>query len=234
MIWLLKQRYKAMLLALLLMIVIYPALQTHLGTRLIFDVCRTVLFSIAFAIIWRDRSLRIAGLVLGTPAIVGVWMNLTHDTEPPAPVQAAYFLVIALFLSTTIVAILRGVYQRETVTLDSIYAAFCSYLLIGIVFANLYALLEVVTPGSFSMTESLQGKFESLVGSHYLLVYFSMITLTTVGFGDITPANEASRGLALMEAVLGQFYIAVLVAELIGRRVAQAFVDRESESSERD
>jgi hypothetical protein len=56
-----------------------------------------------------------------------------------------------------------------------------------------------------------------------VLTYFSFITLTTLGYGDITPGSGAARGLAMVEAIMGQFYIAVLVAELVGRRVSQTF-----------
>jgi hypothetical protein len=61
---------------------------------------------------------------------------------------------------------------------------------------------------------------------HFQLTYFSFVTLTTVGYGDITPAREGPRGLAVVEAMVGQFYVAVLLGELIGKRVSHALEDR--------
>jgi voltage-gated potassium channel Kch len=57
---------------------------------------------------------------------------------------------------------------------------------------------------------------------YFLLAYFSLVTLATVGYGDITPATELARSLAVVEAIVGQFYIAVLIADLIGKKLSQA------------
>jgi hypothetical protein len=85
-----------------------------------------------------------------------------------------------------------------------------------------YSLLEAVAPGSFRLRQDLATPVHDPERRQFLLTYFSPVTLTTVGYGDITPGSDPARGLAAVEAVLGQFYIAVLIAELIGKRVAQA------------
>jgi hypothetical protein len=75
-----------------------------------------------------------------------------------------------------------------------------------------------VAPGSFGGLPPAAGGPHA----HFLLTYFSFVTLTTVGYGDITPAGDTARALAMIEAVAGQFYLAVLIAELVGKRLAQA------------
>src|SRR5204863_7015600 len=99
---------------------------------------------------------------------------------------------------------------------DSIYGAFCGYLLVGLIFGHLYRCLEALSPGSFHGNADFMAHVQDERYTHFLLVYFSFVTLTTVGYGDITPASEATRGLAVVEAVIGQFYLAVLIGELIG------------------
>ena len=73
-------------------------------------------------------------------------------------------------------------------------------------------------PGSFRGIDPGAGGHRT----HFLFTYFSFITLTTVGYGDITPGGDTARALALVESVAGQFYLAVLIADLVGKRVAQA------------
>jgi hypothetical protein len=101
-----------------------------------------------------------------------------------------------------------------------VLGAFCGYLLLGVLFGHLYCIMEYSTPGSFEGRGLVPQLLPAGGRLHYILTYFSMITLTTLGYGDIVPATDAARGLSAVEAITGQFYIAVLIAELIGRRFA--------------
>jgi hypothetical protein len=78
------------------------------------------------------------------------------------------------------------------------------YLLLGLAFGHLYCLLEAVAPGSFRLREDLAAPVHDPGRRQFLLTYFSLVTLTTVGYGDITPGSDPARGLAAVEAVLGQ------------------------------
>jgi hypothetical protein len=138
------------------------------------------------------------------------------------PIAVGFQLVAAIFLSFTVATILRTVYREGQVSADSVFGAFCGYVLVGVAFGHLYGLSDLVAPGSFQAREEFVAQFQDPNRRHFLLTYFSLVTLTTVGYGDITPATDLARGLAAVEAIVGQFYIAVLVAELIGKRVAQA------------
>jgi len=91
----------------------------------------------------------------------------------------------------------------------------CVYLILGVFGAVLYFLLETVLPGSFA---GLDDYDENLW--FWRLLYFSFVTLSTLGYGDITPANAFSESMAYLEAIVGQFYIAVLVASLVGMYIA--------------
>ena len=109
--------------------------------------------------------------------------------------------------------------------MDVVAGALCGYLLIGVAFGHFYSLAELRIPGSFNGVDPHLSKPQS----HLALTYFSFATLTTVGYGDITPARPTVRSMAAAEAVIGQFYLAVLVADLVGKRIAQA-LSRDSSS----
>jgi hypothetical protein len=97
--------------------------------------------------------------------------------------------------------------------------------------ALLYAVIEVTQPGSFQATGKMADSLTSVEGRGPVLIYYSFVTMTTVGYGDITPVSPPARTLAWLEAMTGQFYIAVLVAGLVGIRLSQGPVKRNDGSS---
>jgi hypothetical protein len=111
---------------------------------------------------------------------------------------------------------LRGIYARPTVTAESVSASLTVYLLLGTIWANAYALLEYLSAGSFY---GLAG--EGIVVARRELFYYSFVTLTTLGYGDIGPTSEVARSLVISEAVVGQLYLVVLVASLVGMFLSQ-------------
>ncbi len=100
------------------------------------------------------------------------------------------------------------------ITLNRIFGALCIYLLLGVLWAVLFGLVDVLAPGAFRVLDA-QHK-EPLEN----LLYYSFVTLTTLGYGDVTPLHPVARTLAYLEAVVGQLFIAVLIASLVGRRTA--------------
>jgi hypothetical protein len=105
------------------------------------------------------------------------------------------------------------------VTGDIVSGALCVYLLIGLVWAFLFMLLESVHPGSFQLgAGATTAANPGHPGPAYLslFLYFSFVTLSTVGYGDILPLTGPARGLAALEGIIGQFYMAVLVARFVG------------------
>ena len=104
-------------------------------------------------------------------------------------------------------------------------------MLIRLIFGHVFCLVELLAPGSFRGGEAVADSFQNEDARRSLLNYLSFVTLTTVGFGDVSPATSATRWLAVVEAILGQFYIAILVAELVGKRVGQALSEPRSQSS---
>jgi hypothetical protein len=211
-----------MLLALGMLMIVYPILRGAFSTRLLFDALLTTVFLAAFFMIFAQQRLRFVAFVLGVPTIVGAWIDYVIPGLPRLALLACFHLVAALFFGFTVAIILHAIHKQEGVSGDAIYAAFCGYVLVGLTFGHFYGLAETLNPGSFQASEQVRTQMQANDRHHLLLTYFSFITLTTVGYGDITPGTGVVRSLAVVEAIVGQFYIAVLIGELIGKRVSQA------------
>lgn len=125
-------------------------------------------------------------------------------------------LSMLIFLVLSSVAVLRHVMFPGPVDLNRIVGAFCVYLMIGVFGAVLYYFLQTVVPGSFAGLESYDER-----QWFWRLLYFSFVTLSTLGYGDITPANAFSESVAYLQAIIGQFYIAVVIASLVGSYIAE-------------
>jgi len=120
------------------------------------------------------------------------------------------------FLMWVLVVVLREVFRPTTTELDAVIGALCGFLLILMVFMRLHGLLEALDPGSYQANGS-----PLAASSDVMLIavfqYFSTVTLTTVGFGDIVPVMPAARMVTGLEAIVGQLYLAVVIATLVGR-----------------
>ena len=120
-----------------------------------------------------------------------------------------YLLVICSLIFST-VALVAHVSQAETVEKSTVLCAINSYLLIGLTASVLFLTVDFVVPSSFAIIESEPGSL-----SHY--IYFGFVTLSTLGYGDITPAAPLARSLAIFVALGGQLYLVIVMALIIGK-----------------
>jgi voltage-gated potassium channel len=229
--WLLRRRFLALLLTLILLVVVYPVSRDFFGTGLLYEALVTLVFLAGFLVIFARRASRVTALILGLPTLVLNWQARLLPNLSGPPLAISFHVFAALFLGFTASVILREIYKEERVSADSVYGAFCGYLVVALAFGHLYCLVEIVTPGAFVGSVEFTAQLRDEELRYFQLVYFSLVTITTVGYGDITPRSGAARALASVEAVLGQFYVAVLIAELIGKRVAQAVSGPQSGST---
>jgi len=153
----------------------------------------------------------LATVIVGGLALAAALASLAF---PEAHLLAARAVLGAAFMGFLSMVILREVLQGGTIDVDKIYGAVCAYLLVGICWAGIYSFVEQMRPGSLTLPALAAGR--PTASRTELFLYFSFVTLATLGYGDILPTVPTTRTLAWMEAVFGQFYIAVLVARLVG------------------
>jgi len=198
-----------LLIALALLFTFAPFVEEIEGGELILSILFSlVLLSAVLAVAERKRVLVIA-LVLAVPAVGGRWINHFR----PNLVPPAVFLVAGLVLIIFVVwHLLRFVLRAPSVNVEVLCASISAYLMLGLMWTMAYWLVDQLTPGgAFSFntnagTRSMNG---------FTGFYFSFITLSTVGYGDITPVSRIARWLAAMEAMTGLLYVAVLIARLV-------------------
>jgi voltage-gated potassium channel Kch len=131
------------------------------------------------------------------------------------PTVAGGFLSIATLIFICFV-ILRRIFEHPVVTSSTVSASLVVYLALGVSWAQVYRLVEHFNPGSFT---GLSGT--GVVDVQRDLFYYSYVTLATLGYGDISPVSPEARSLAITEAVVGQIYLVVLVAGLVGMHLTQ-------------
>ena len=127
------------------------------------------------------------------------------------------YLLFVIYFGLLIYSYIIHLARFQKVTINILYAALCLYLIIGLFWGALYTLLYEVSPGAYSgaLLDKAQGNIL------HEFNYFSMVTLTTLGYGDITPQTPGAGSLCQMEAIVGQFFTAVIVGWLVGNMITE-------------
>jgi hypothetical protein len=155
----------------------------------------------------RRRSLMIA-LLLVAPALGGKWVN--HFW--PGIVSSMIYLFAAMtFFAFVVANLIRFIMRAPRVDTNVLCAGLSGYLLLGLLWTPAYAMVARLNPAAFN----LAGPAGASTMSGFNAFYFSFMTLCTVGYGDITPLSKAARMLAVLEAIAGLFYVAVLISRLV-------------------
>ena len=209
-----ERRFFILLVLILLTIVLTPFLDQFIETRILMDVFLTTIFiSIIFAIRSKRAHVIIAS-ILALPLVTSTWSFYFYYFES-TQIGLLTRIFGALFFGYAVIIILQTIVRSTEITREIIFAAVVAYLLIALMWAFLYMTLELVIPGSFSIPES------SIRQETMRFEYFSFVTITTLGYGDITPLSNRASALTLLEALIGQIYLVVLVAWLVGMHVSR-------------
>ena len=212
-----KFRFSAaqFLIALVFLFIVFPFAELFKNGDTIEALLMTlVLVSGVLAVGHRRRTLVIA-VVLVSLALVARWIKLVWDDAVPVE---AYLIPALIFIGFVILQFLLFILRAPRVNSEVLCAGVAGYLLLGILWMFAYILLAQVHPGSFSYNV---GPPPAHSLASFDAFYFSFITLSTVGYGDITPVTHIARTLAMTEAMTGTIYIAVLISRLVALYTSQ-------------
>jgi hypothetical protein len=151
---------------------------------------------------------------------------MAHYVLPPGypeeMLRLVYHGALLLLFGFAAIVILRNIFEQRVVGYDDVLGAVCGYLLAAGAWSNLFTLIEVFQPGSFSLGQGFGLNLDSWHGRIAVMNYVSLGSLTSLGSGLVVPVTPPATVLTTLEAVFGQFYIAVVVAQLVGARLSQA------------
>ena len=194
------------------------ALAGSAAEEVLLDVCSDVLLVVGLLTVCEQRRHRLTALVLGCPAIVLELVAHAFPVEVASVVHLVGQVSAMIFLCFVVVTLIRAVITSRVVTWDTVSAALVGYIIIGAIWTQIYCALEMTRPGSFAVPAASADRLDDVTQRQTTLEYFSFTTLSTLGYGDIVPVSRPARSLACVEAICGQFYLAVLVAGLVGMR----------------
>jgi len=195
-------------LSLMGLFLLYPYLETSTVGHVVLGTLYSLTCLLAVWVAARSRRQMVFAIVTAAPVVPLSWIALVR---PDAQLGVITWISFTCFFLGTMATMFGYVARSGKVTRDKIYGGISVYLLIGLTFFAIYSLKETLSPGSFNgLSETPMGP----QGSSDLL-YFSFVTLTTLGYGEITPATSNMRSLAILEAICGVLFIATFVARLV-------------------
>jgi len=206
----LEGRFFSLLVAIIVYLVVGPVLDKTIEYRFFFDIFfSAILLAGIFAVSQKKRSTVIA-FSLAIPTLLAVW---TREYTGGIAIEIISSGLNFLFFSYTLIVLLAFILNSTMVTHNVIYAALIGYLLMGLMWASIYSLIDTITPGSFNVLQSW------VEDPRLVYLYFSYVTLTTLGYGDISPLTAPAYSFSILEAIIGQIYLTVLIARLVGMHI---------------
>lgn len=209
-----NKRYTTLLWSLIILFLLYP-LMTRLGWSRFWSLFFVAELLLAvYSVSEGTRSLKIAAALV-TPAVLGELAFFFLETK-----EAHWFAVLSVgaFLAYVVIVVYRqSVFAKGKMTADRVAGAVAVYLLVGLLWALIYGVISATDPEAFKGIEIFTLE-ES--GAQQDFIYFSFVTLTTLGYGDMSPVAPAAKTLAWFEAVFGQLYLGVTIARLVSLEIA--------------
>jgi hypothetical protein len=178
----------------------------------------------AWFVLESRRQFVVVGTLALTALLPFVWLVRQPEEQFPYLVERLYLLNVTIWLLFTAyiaLVVFRSIISAKRIRANEIYGAIYVYLLIGVIFAEIFQLLLAWNPGALFFDP---GRFSGpltirnnslLTRSVGDLLYYSFVTLSTVGYGDVTPASPGARALSLIEAILGIMYVATMIARFV-------------------
>ena len=217
-----RYRYAVLLAALLCVALVESFSHRQVLGPVLSDMAISIMLLLVFVIVFEGWLNRLVAFVALAIAVAAVWAhNVLPPSYPQAPLRLVYHSAAFLLVGFATLVILRNIFEQSIVRTDDVLGAVCGYLLAAGAWANLFMLIEIFSPGSFSVSPGFGAGLDTWHGRIAVLSYVSLGSLTSIGSGAIVPVQPPATILTTLEASFGQFYIAVVVAQLVGARLSQ-------------
>jgi hypothetical protein len=203
-----KRRYVGLLAALVLVLFVYPYVGDGFGGTLLTALVAAIPAMATLALV-DNKKVLLVGALLGIPAIVAI---LVDDVGRPYAASGLGQAIPLAFYAYATGVICFDVVSRQNVMRDALMGAVSGYLMLGYTWGVAYMTLHSIDPDSFHFTHGVSGASDA----SEKLFFFSFVTLSTLGYGDIVPLTAKARSLAMLEALAGVLFLAVVVARLVG------------------
>jgi hypothetical protein len=201
-----------MIVMIVALIVVGPFIAGFIRLKLFMNLFFSIIFITTIYAASQKKHHIIIAVSLMIPTLLAVW---TEDNPVNNTVLTIGYICGLIVFAFAVISILVYVFSEQVVTRQTISAAVGVYLLLALMWTFIYRLLENLYPGSFAIAHS------KLLNAENLYLYFSLVTITTLGYGDITPIGGQVLSMAVLEAITGQIYLVVVVAWFVGMYVSR-------------
>lgn len=221
----LKRPHTSLLAAVLGSFALYPLLGGFAWGRTAVSIALLLVMASALVAIWKHHRIALLGAVLAVGALIAMVPAYYFEVPFAKPVLTVIEFTFLLILA---ISILLDVMRAERVTMDTVFGACCVYLMFGLTWTGIYELIETLSPGSFDfgLLGSPDGASEGFE-TMSKLSYFSLITMTTVGYGDVTPLSPAARSFSALQGLVGQLYMAIVIARFVAMELSERMQRRD-------
>ncbi len=196
--------------SIIILLILSAVLEGYKYGYLVLNTSSTTVFLLGIYAAGKNKRNLVILIILGLPWFLSEWIF----TESPETIFAS--ILFFLFIIGTI---MDHILHTEEVNTDTLYAAVCVFLLLGLLWASIYGFLEYISPGIIFVTNNTD-IVNQLTSNQ--IIYYSYTTLTTLGYGDITSLTSEGRIVSVLEAIVGQLFLAFLVARLVAIYTANA------------
>jgi len=210
--WFHVNRFSFLLVSIVLFLIVRPFVEDLVRISFLIEIFISAILLSGIYAVSEDRVSLFCALVTGVPAL---FINWAFQIFKIPSLLLMHHICAALFFATATVIIIRHLINQKVVTVDLIWGAVCGYFFIGFMWSAIFSLLEGIYPGSFKLGNQIVPDLDTFI-------YFSFVTLATLGYGDIVPLTEKAQSLAVVETLMGQMYLAVNIAALVAIRISQA------------
>lgn len=207
-----QDRFLFLIILIVALIALGPFIQGFIRLSYFMQLFFSIIFIATIYSASQKRSHIIIAVILVIPTILSLW---SKDIAISNTLITIGYICGVIVFAFAVISILRYIFSEQEVTRQTISAAVVVYLLLALMWTFIYRLMENLYPGSFAIAHS------KILDAENIYLYFSLVTITTLGYGDITPVGRQATSLAVLEAMTGQIYLVVVVAWLVGMYVSR-------------